>query len=171
MISPPRTPAEVKSTEDWKVVEAGLGLTLPSDYREFVFTYGSGLFAQFYRVYNPFSASKYISLPQSITRVCDGLREFKREFPSQVPYPIHPESTGILPWGNDENGNDYYWLTRGGPDDWRVITDEVRGEGFREYDCTMTEFLERVLLRRIDALASGYPRDEDFVFKPFANID
>jgi hypothetical protein len=171
MVSPPANPTELKSIEDWKTAESDFGFPLPSDYRDFVFTYGSGLFARFYRVYNPFSASKFISLSQSVTRVTDGLRKLKSEFPDLVPYPIHPEPQGLFPWGNDENGNDYYWLTNGRSNDWRVISDEVRGEGFREHNCTMTEFLEKILLRKIDALAGGYPQADDFVFKSFTSFD
>ena len=58
-----------------------------------------------------------------------GRRETERDWPHRVPYPIYPDQPGLLPWGNDENGNDYYWLTEGAPDTWRVLSDEVRGEG------------------------------------------
>jgi SMI1-KNR4 cell-wall len=165
LVPPPPRPSEVGTIEEWQAVERQLGLVLPSDYRGFVFTYGSGLFAGFYRVYNPFAASKYSALYSSIERVCSGEREFKRDWPERVPYSIYPEQPGILPWGNDENGNNYYWLTDGSPDTWAVLSDEVRGEGFREYGCTMTEFLTNVLEYRCKALAGDYPTDKDRVFK------
>jgi hypothetical protein len=165
IVPPPTRPSEVGSFQQWQAVEHELGLVLPTDYREFVVTYGSGLFAQFYRVYNPFAASKYTALATSVQRVCAAAREIKCEWPDQVPYPIYPEQPGLVPWGNDENGNDYYWLTEGASDTWRVLSDEVRGEGFRDYGCTMTEFLARVLLGEIEALAGDYPRDENRVFE------
>jgi hypothetical protein len=84
-----------------------------------------------------------------------------------VPYPIYPDQPGLLPWGNDENGNDYYWFTEGAPNTWRVLSDEGRGEGFREYGCTMTEFLTKVLLGEFKALAGDYPRHENRVFEPY----
>ena len=151
--------------EQWRSVERELGTPLPSDYREFVFNYGSGLFAQFYRVYNPFAKSEYTALLPSVRRVCDAEREIKRGWPDQVPYKIHPEKAGLLPWGNDENGNDYYWLTDGPPDSWLVLSDEVRGEGFREYGRSMTDFLADVLLGNIKALAGDYPTEEHRVFE------
>ena len=152
--------------EQWRIVERKLGTELPTDYQEFVFAYGSGLFAQFYRVYNPFAASEFTALIPSIERVCAAVREIKRDWPQQVPYRIHPDRPGLLPWGNDENGNDYYWLTEGSPDAWLVLSDEGRGEGFREYGRSMTAFLEEVLLGKIKALAGDYPTTEDRIFEP-----
>jgi hypothetical protein len=165
IVKPPLHPSEVGSLHQWQDIERQLDLVLPSDYRDFVFTYGSGLFAQFYRVYNPFAASEYTALCPSIQRVCAAERETKHNWPDRVPYPIYPDRPGLLPWGNDENGNDYYWLTKGAPDTWLVLSDEVRGEGFRDYGCTMTEFLAGVLLGKFEALAGDYPRDENRVFE------
>jgi hypothetical protein len=88
--------------------------------------------------------------------------------PERVPYAIYPESGGILPWGNDENGHDYYWLTRGSPEEWIVIADDVRGVGFSEYSCSMTGYLLGVLSNRITPLAGDYPRKENLVFRAFS---
>lgn len=164
LVPPPPQPGEVGTMEQWEAMEHTLGLVLPSDYRDFVFAYGSGLFARFYRVYNPFAASEYIALLPSISRVCEDEREFRRDWPDTVPYPIYPEVAGLLPWGNDQNGNDYYWLTEGPPDEWRVLTNEVRGDGYCKHDCSMTEYLVRVLRGEISPLASGYPTAEDRAF-------
>jgi SMI1-KNR4 cell-wall len=160
IVPPPTRPSEGGNFQLWQAVEHVLGLVLPNDYREFVFTYGSVLFAQFYRVCSPFAASKYTALTTSVQRVCAAEREIKPEWPDQVLYPIYPKQPGFLPWGNDENGNDYCWLTEGASDTKRVLSDEVRG-GFRDYGCTMTEFLTRVLLGEIEALAGDYSRDQN----------
>jgi hypothetical protein len=165
IVPPPDRPSEVGSADEWEVVERALGLGLPSDYRDFVFTYGSGLFARFYRIYNPFAVSKYTAFYPSVERVCAAARELKREWPREIPYPIYPEQPGLLPWGNDENGNNYYWLTDGAPDSWLILSDEVRGEGFKEHKCTMTEFLTKILLGELPALAGDYPSEEDRVFE------
>src|SRR5207249_2196357 len=108
IVPPPPIPSEVGSLQQWQAVERQPGLALPFDYRDFVFTYGSGLFAQFYRIYNPFAASEYTALYPSVERVCGCERETKSDWPDRVPYPIYPDQPGLLPWGNDENGNDYY---------------------------------------------------------------
>jgi hypothetical protein len=168
LVRPPALPTDVGSLADWRLCEQRLGVILPSDYRDFIFTYGTGLFARFFRVYSPF-ANGAMSLYSSVQDTCKWRRETKRDFPDRVPYPIYPERPGILPWGNDENGHDYYWLTRGKPDDWIVLADEVRGGGFSEHDCSMTEYLAGVLLGPIEPLAGDPFTEEDRTFKPFAH--
>jgi hypothetical protein len=168
LVPPPTKPFEVGSIDQWRVIEKKLGLVLPADYRDFVFTYGTGLFAELYRVYNPFGVTKWTNFSASIERACGWIRETKQDWPSRVPYPIFPEPSGLLPWGNDENGNNYYWITSGSPDSWLVVSDELRGEGFREYGRRMTDFLCEVLTGKIEALAGDYPRDGHLVFKPFS---
>src|SRR6266404_2309328 len=111
LVTPPAKPFEVGTLSQWQKYEQKLGTRLPDDYRKFVFAYGSGLFAGFYRVYNPFAASEYIALLSQVERVCGYNRESQRSFPKRFPYPYFPELGGLLPWGNDENGNDYFWLT------------------------------------------------------------
>jgi len=165
LVPPPAQPSEVGSPERWQQTEQQLGTPLPSDYRDFVFTYGSGLFARFYRVYNPFAASEYTALVPSVERTLFAIREKKAKWPEEVPYRLHPERPGLLPWGNDENGSEYYWLTEGPPHSWFVVSENVRGEGFREYGRCMTDFLAEVLLGKIRALAGDYPQDDDRVFE------
>ncbi len=167
LVPPPKQPLEIGTPDEWHRLEQRLALVLPTDYREFVLTYGTGLFAQFYRVYNPFSADTYMSLYAQVQKTCDWRRRTKAEFPERVPYAIYPDPGGILPWGNDENGHDYYWLTRGSPEDWTVVADDVRGAGFSQHNCTMTGYLLGVLSKRIKPLAGDYPRKENFVFEPF----
>jgi len=168
LVPPPKRPTEVGDIHSWRLVEQKLGLVLPADYRDFVLTYGTGLFARFYRIYNPFSVDKSMSLLSCVQETCDWRRETKRELPERVPYPIYPEKTGILPWGNDENGHDYYWLTRGSPDEWIVLADNVRGSGVAEHNCSMTEYLTGVLLGDIKPLAGDKFTRHDFVFKSFS---
>jgi hypothetical protein len=165
LVPPPAHPSEVGTLQQWQAVERQLGLVLPTDYREFIFSYGTGLFADFYRIYNPFAVSAYTAFIPSVLRTCAGAREIKGKFSDRVPFPLFPDRPGLLPWGNDENGNDYFWLTEGDPDTWKVLSDEVRGDGFQEYGCTMTEFLTGILLGKFDALAGDYPQEEDRVFK------
>jgi SMI1-KNR4 cell-wall len=170
LVQPPTHPTRVGTDEQWAEVERAVGLALPADYKEFIRAYGSGHFARFYSVYSPFTDFNYTGLLPSILRVCDAERSFKREVPDRSPFPIHPEVPGLLPWACDENGNFYFWLTSGHPDGWNVIVNEVRGDGYSQYDCSMTAYLARVLRGEIQALASDYPMVEDRVFEPWATV-
>src|SRR5262249_54774047 len=131
LIRPPDRPSEIGSLEHWRAVEGQLGTSLPRDYREFISTYGTGVFAHFYCVYSPFSKNKHLSLLRCAELVCRYNRQSREEFPERFPYPYFPEPDGLLPWGVDENGNDYFWLTQGAPSNWIVVEDENRGNGIQ----------------------------------------
>lgn len=167
LIVPPAQPCEVGTLAQWRIIEDRLGTKLPCDFREFVFAYGSGLFARLYCVYNPFSSSEYVALIPQGVRVCDYNRESQKSFPLRFPYPYYPETGGLLPWGNDENGNDYFWLTEGPPDKWVVVQDNNRGEGIRLQPYSLTGFLVAILRQNVKPLASGYPRRDDYIFEPW----
>jgi hypothetical protein len=167
LVSPPATPFEVGTIERWREIEAELGTTLPPDYHDFVFAYGSGQFAGFYMVYNPFAASEYISLVPQGRRICEYNRESQKSYPKRFPYPYFPAPGGLLPWGNDENGNDYFWLTEGPPHTWLVVQDENRGKGIQVQPYTMTGFLAAILQHKVEPLASDYPQKSDYKFEPW----
>jgi hypothetical protein len=85
LVPPPSKPFEVDTLAQWGEIEQRLGTKLPDDYRQFVFAYGTGLFAGLYRVYNPFAACEYVSLLPQGKRVCDYNRESQRSFPERFP--------------------------------------------------------------------------------------
>ena len=147
-----------------------LGLKLPADYRKFIDTYGSGLFADFYMVYNPFASSELINLIVCVNRVCGYNRTSQTSNPSRFPYPYFPEPNGLLPWGRDENGNDYFWLRKGSPATWQVVQDSNRGSGILLQPYTMTGFLAGVLEGKVKALASHYPNSESHTFTQWKPI-
>jgi hypothetical protein len=165
LVTPPNRPFEPGTIEQWASVESKLGLSLPSDYKDFLHSYGTGTFAAFYVIYNPFSSIEAANLLAKVETLCQQEREFKRDFPQAVPYRIYPERPGLLPWGGDENGNYYYWFTNGAPGAWKVISNEVRGDGFQEHGRCMTDFLCDVLTGEIPALAGDYPKDEYLHFE------
>lgn len=170
-VAPPDSPAEVPASPDWADVESELRLTLPADYRDFVMTYGSGLLGNFIRVFNPFATSEYLALVPSVERICGIRRELRAtEGEEEVPYAVYPESPGIIPWGNDENGNTFYWLTSGSPGDWPTVVGEGRGRRWEEFGFTMTTFLAKAL--RGNVTCPIWPDDfptapDDYVFNPF----
>ncbi len=168
LVSPPENPIDRCSADHIKQAESKLGVKLPTDYAEFMKHYGCGCFAGFYWVHNPITKNQYLSFERQVKNLCDAECQIKRNLGDEyVPYALFPDSPGLLPWGTDDNGNCYYWLTEGDPDSWPVVQNEVRGAGFTVYQgCTMSIFLTKVLTGEIEALASDYPTDEDFVFVP-----
>src|SRR5580698_10276206 len=109
-------------------------MKLPADYKSFVKTYGSGLFAGFIRIFNPWDSSPYMSLLLSATSVSDMYRQMKgSEGESDLPFPLYPEKCGLLPCGNDENGNYIFWLTQGVPSKWSIVVAEGRGPRWQKF--------------------------------------
>ena len=142
LVPPPAEPYDVGPASEWPSFEKQLGTKLPSDYREFVLHYGTGLFAGLYLVYNPFAKSPYMSLLRCVQE--------QPEIASPTDeYSFFPEKGGLLPWGKDENGNFYYWRPAGKPDKWTVVQCEERGDGYMAHDLGMSEFLLGVLARII----------------------
>ena len=168
IVPPPKHPTEIGTLAQFRQVEKRLGTRLPSDYRKFIFKYGTGAFAREYFVFSPFTANQHLSLTRKVPELCKYERQFKETWGVEaVPYNVYPDSPGILPWGADNNGNNYFWLTTGDPDDWVVVQNEVRGTGYKQRDCSLTEFLLGILSGRIESLVGEYPSDEDHVFEPW----
>jgi hypothetical protein len=162
LISPPATPHEVGTLAEWQAIEQVLGVTFPSDFREFVFAYGSGQLGQFYWVWNPFWGPEFL---REVRDVCGSEGDLRRQYPDFYPYPIYPERPGFLPWGSDDNGNYYGWLTEGPSDRWPVLTNNMRGRGYRLFQGTMTEYLAGVFRGEVKPLAGDYPGPDDLVFQ------
>lgn len=146
---------------DWSQVERELGLSLPTDYKEFISTYGSGKVCGFVSVYSPFvrninwSFGSYLEQCRSAyqalvdTRVLDG-----------IPYPVLPEMGGLLPFGTTENGNCLNWLTVGPPDQWELIAWDpdylkFRATGYR----SLSAYLADIVGQRCGLVTDDPPFD------------
>jgi hypothetical protein len=148
--APPVEPAETGRREDWRQVESTLGTALPSDYKEYIDTYGTGKLADFLLPLNPFSKNPHLNLIQQVPRRLGALRELKQQGGDRAcPYPLFPESGGLLPWGITDNGDVLYWRTEGRPDHWGTVVNESRGPEFEQFDEPMTDFVAGVLSKRI----------------------
>ena len=167
LVPPPVKPVEVGGKKNWARVEKQLGAKLPSDYKAFIDRYGSGEFAGFYVVYNPFSRT--VNLLEKFESHGKNYAESHDSDPENCPLAVFPEVPGILPWGHDTNGHTYFWFVKDKkkPDEWTVVWDEGDDQGFEEHDFTFGEYLLGVLQGEIDPLAGNYPNEESFVFKPF----
>jgi hypothetical protein len=65
--------------------------------------------------------------------------------PIAAPYPAYPETGGVLPWAQTDNGDVVYWLTEGSSDSWPIVLIEARHGSHEEYTLSTTEFLARLL--------------------------
>jgi hypothetical protein len=115
LIAPPTAP--VDNEGNWRAAEIVVGADYPAEFRDLITRYGTGTFFKGHlTVYNPLTVGGLACIKQSEKY----LRQY-REGLYPLPLPVHPETPGLLPWGRDENGNDYCWLTQGKPDKWPVV--------------------------------------------------
>lgn len=163
LIAPPKAPLDADG--DWRAAEIVVGAQYPADFRELITRYGTGSFFRgFLTVYNPMTVGGLACIKQD-----ENIYRQYREGLYPLPLPVHPESPGLLPWGRDENGNGYFWLTKGKPEKWPIV---FVGHGHESHPVQLqtdiTGFLAGYAMDKFEALTN--PDDpiteEQRVFTP-----
>jgi hypothetical protein len=111
-------------------VEQALGTSLPTDWKHLVGRYGYGTFGDFFHLWSPFFEP--CTMLAQIRMTLEADRQLAVAAPNTVPFPLHPDPGGALPWGRSDNGDVAYWLTRGTADTWAAVLWNPRGGD--EYD-------------------------------------
>src|SRR5262249_7954133 len=88
IVPPPMSPVAPGSPGDWARVETELGVGLPSDFKEYIATYGAGKWASFFGIYDPFYVGKHPEMHASWrdwtqTRL-GALDEFRKKIPEST---------------------------------------------------------------------------------------
>ena len=139
LMPPPAEPREPGDPESWPQVELRLGRRLPSDYKAFIATYGSGRVGEFVNIANPFSDTPHLrDLPDEMLQIYREIREYEH-----IPFPIHPEPGGLIPWGDTDNGDVMFWVADppDEPAQWSIAVSEVRGPGWFRHPGPLVRFL------------------------------
>jgi hypothetical protein len=138
------------SPRQWSQVEEALGTPLPGDYRALITTYGAGQFQGplCIRVYNPFHAPD----ADSLRSTCDHLRDLRGLVGRRgVPHGVHPDRPGWLPWGEDDIGDLFCWVTEGPPDRWPTLLISRLGNNFLQVPLPMTSLLAELMSGQLPA--------------------
>ena len=167
VLQPPSKPQEVMAGEEaWESVEERLGTRLPSDYKKFIETYGTGTIDNFLLVLNPFSSNTFLNLIEA-SHDREGLATLRQEYPQLYVHDRYPAPGGLLPFASTDNGNILYWRTAGKTDHWTVVVYESRGPEYYGFNGPMTDFLAALLSRAIqcDVFPQSFLHDQA-VFTP-----
>ncbi|MFJ8084541.1 hypothetical protein ACIQ6Y_28465 [Streptomyces sp. NPDC096205] len=102
---------------DWEVVEEWLGVRLPGDYRRLAGECGPVEVGGFLNVHVPCGDGDAYDWSRWLRRV---LRDARGEAGCPV---LYPEPGGLLPWGDSEDGDLFFWDTSRSedPDAWPVV--------------------------------------------------
>lgn len=172
LLPQPLQPIEVPTTQDWIIYELLTGIKLPDDYTSYLSRYGTGIIGGIITPFNPFCARKDWKPNYTCRhwmRHALGIKDEKRTFgETSFPYTLYPEAEGVLPWGGTDNGHQLYWITKGAPNEWTVLVNEVRSSHFYPYNYTMTEFLYKWMRGEITCeILPHEDIDQDIVFESF----
>jgi hypothetical protein len=144
----------------------------PDDHRAFVAAYGSGEFVYGDRgcvieVFNPGDPWHRASVAHSH----DSLRDYRAsEGDEYLPYPVHPESPGVMICGWNDSRDYYFWHTvRDDPNRWPTI---FYGDlqDVREYQVPLVVFIQKLLFGEISRRDLGFAEPDyepsGFEFRP-----
>jgi hypothetical protein len=160
-MAPPANPSDLPNEGGWQSVERRLEIKLPEDYKEFVACYGTGAVDNFLWVLNPFSQNENLNLIcQSAVRL-DSQRQYSVESGTETPYALHPDASGLFPWGVTDNGDVLYWLCIGSPSAWMIVVCDSRASQWREYKLATCQFLAAIVTREliVDVFPEDFPSE------------
>jgi uncharacterized protein (TIGR02996 family) len=124
VLPPPKRP--LNAVGNWAEVEQQLGLPLPSDYKAFIASYGSGTVGCI-EIVSPLGLTRNVrEWWVNWAGLISDLAEYE-----EVPYPVFPEPGGLLPFGTLGDVDLLTWRTLGDPADWPFVYYD-REEGFFE---------------------------------------
>lgn len=167
LVVPPSEPRY--ASEDWQKVERGLGMELPSDYKQFIALYGSGSLQSFLHVVN-FSDPR-IPARQILDAIFSQLRSYQ-EAGKCDQFTAYPDKGGLFPFASTDDGNYLFWQTDGDANQWGVAGyDFTSGEILYVKQLGMVGCLLK-LVQKANPFGDRFCNIENFdppcVFKPWS---
>lgn len=172
---------------NWEKVEGDLGVRLPSDYKRLVGRY-SGMYITGLTIASPrwndkdssirslssfTQESKEIFLERherAKMRGKDLMKLFEDSSPSGFSFDenyfrFYPEVPGLLRWGSDWDGADYFWRVDGDPDGWPVVAWQVKMDIWVQHDMSMSEYILGCMEDVVDCLVITPSMASEFEFQ------
>ena len=148
----------------WGEVWKRVGTRLPEDFVEFIGKYGSGEICRWLWVHNPFASPEGEAFVPSMLATLGAFRELKASHPETIPYPLHYEPNGLIPWGTSIDGDAFCWLSSGLPSQGPVVVICRHAEPER-HEVGMVPFLDGLLTGSIRS--NAWPTDVvEILFAP-----
>ncbi len=156
LVSPPDAPLDFDKT----VLQRNQGILrieFPADAVEFAKVFGSGRFkcAYTWEVWSP-SRQTFPLIVLEFSRIFNMFKESMEI--DDVPFAIFPDVGGILPFATSSDGDWVCWITKGEPNDWKVVDLYQYEQGFYQIlEMGFSEYFYNVLTRNVvlDRLKEG----------------
>lgn len=145
---PPPDPRKAVAPGQWDAIERELGTDLPGDYKQLWTLYGEVQFFEYLGLLNPLDLRHGLVGRQN---------EFVDWYRNQDSFPVWPAPGGILNIGSDEDSHLLFWVTKGAPDQWRIVFFDDNLLIYEYYPISLTSFLCGFLLGNFHP--SFVPRD------------
>jgi hypothetical protein len=169
LVEPPANPAGLDRS--WEEVEQDIGCVLPSDYKEFIDHFGSGLVCGLIAVWNFRDRSLFSqSLKVTLCGENSVIESYKKaDVLTSVPWTTFPEPGGLLPFCTVIDVHNLNWRTEGPADEWDTVFWFSDGnEFFHLNGDSFSEFLLKVLKKQYKG--NEIPTfDEPYRFTDFSN--
>ena len=139
---------DIRRGRDWETVEREVGTRLPDDYKKLLSRFPSGTFRDAIQIVNPIDARTDFErfVRDEVRGLLEILGDEGLEYLKGTGYRLFPEPGGLLPWGQDQQGGIFCWLTEpADPDRWRVAYYSRDGNDWQEHPGPMTEVVWEVL--------------------------
>ena len=140
IIPPPKMPWCSKG--DWGNIQTEWEISLPNNYKQFIEVYGTGSLAREIAIYNFLDPDDLVIVQDTLSRLCEARQlmderdiTFENNHRS-FPFPIYPESGGILPWAYGADGWDFLWLTESNSNNWSILISYKNFENYFQYHDT-----------------------------------
>jgi hypothetical protein len=160
-LRPPEQPRYVPSADDFAALVARVGTALPADYRELWETYGAGALGAFLGILRP------VGPPPFYGTVGFAL-EALREIAIGTGWTAYPGPSGLIPWGQTDNGDYLAWRTGGDPASW-IVAVVPRSGDVEFHAMSMTSFLAQWALGTLPSAVFPDDVERGFVQAPWKN--
>ncbi|SFA72337.1 Imm30 family immunity protein [Selenomonas ruminantium] len=164
-----RRVAEKHSREEWLDVQRQHNVKFPSDYIEFIDSYGIGAIDNFLWILSPWTDNDNLNFFVNMKKSMWAYQYLREESPEDFPFELYPATDGLLPFGLTDNGDELYWQnTDDNPNLWKLIIYESRSTVYYEYNLSFTDFLVGLFVGGIscEILPDEWPRYKRVIFIP-----
>lgn len=157
LLPPPADPVDVPDVDAWRHTEEKLGTSLPSDYKQFLASYGTGRVDDFLDVFLPSSPESWNNLLDCLEAQRDTFDEIQRGG-HPLSYGLLPAKPGLLPVGQTDNGDTIFYIVDGKPDAWKIAILSLRGRDVEVFDGGLVEFLIAAIRHQVAAFPKDFAR-------------